>query len=147
MSRYFAYGSNLDPNQMKNRCPASRVVGTAKLIGYRLAFSYYSDGWAGGVANVEKSEGSEVWGVIYELMETDLESLDVFEGHPKIYQRFEGEVVNVATGYMEPVWIYAVVDDHKTAPIKPSPKYLQVIQSAAERLNFPADYRASLRQF
>ena len=40
MSRkeYFAYGSNLNFEQMAYRCPEATVVGTAKLDGYELAF-------------------------------------------------------------------------------------------------------------
>jgi tmRNA-binding protein len=39
MSRkeYFAYGSNLNFDQMAYRCPEATVVGTAKLDGYELA--------------------------------------------------------------------------------------------------------------
>ena len=40
MSRkeYFAYGSNLNFEQMAYRCPEATAVGTAKLDGYELAF-------------------------------------------------------------------------------------------------------------
>ena len=40
MSRkeYFAYGSNLNFDQMGYRCPEATVVGIAKLNGYELAF-------------------------------------------------------------------------------------------------------------
>ena len=40
MSRkeYFAYGSNLNFDQMAYRCPEATVVGTAKLDDYELAF-------------------------------------------------------------------------------------------------------------
>ena len=40
MSRkeYFAYGSNLNFDQMVYRCPEATVVGIAKLNGYELAF-------------------------------------------------------------------------------------------------------------
>ena len=40
MSRkeYFAYGSNLNFDQMVYRCPEATAVGIAKLNGYELAF-------------------------------------------------------------------------------------------------------------
>ena len=40
MSRkeYFAYGSNLNFEQMAYRCPEAMAVGIAKLEGYELAF-------------------------------------------------------------------------------------------------------------
>ena len=35
---YFAYGSNLNFEQMAYRCPEATAVGIAKLDGYELAF-------------------------------------------------------------------------------------------------------------
>ena len=36
---YFAYGSNMNLNQMAFRCPDAEVVDTVRLEGYRLAFA------------------------------------------------------------------------------------------------------------
>jgi hypothetical protein len=36
--RYAAYGSNMDPEQMLERCPHSPVAGTGWLSGWRLTF-------------------------------------------------------------------------------------------------------------
>lgn len=35
-----------------------------------------SDRWHGGVANIERSPGDEVWGVVWRMSVSDLESLD-----------------------------------------------------------------------
>jgi hypothetical protein len=35
---YIAYGSNLNKEQMEDRCPGAKVVGTAELKNYRLLF-------------------------------------------------------------------------------------------------------------
>ena len=35
---YFAYGSNMNLEQMKYRCPAAEVVENVRLEDYRLAF-------------------------------------------------------------------------------------------------------------
>ena len=37
-SYYFAYGSNMNLDQMAYRCPAASVVEKVKLEGYRLTF-------------------------------------------------------------------------------------------------------------
>lgn len=34
--RYFAYGSNMDRQQMRGRCPGAVLLGTARLPGYRF---------------------------------------------------------------------------------------------------------------
>jgi len=77
---YFAYGSNLDFDQMKGRCPSARSVGVAKLPGRRLAFTRWSGGRKGAVADAVADPAGEVWGVVYEITAEDLEVLDRCEG-------------------------------------------------------------------
>ena len=77
---YFAYGSNLDPEQMRSRCPSHRVVGLAELRDHRLVFPLFSQVWNGGVASVQPAHGSSVWGVVYDVSESELAVLDGFEG-------------------------------------------------------------------
>jgi len=77
---YFAYGSNLDFAQMKGRCPSARSVGVAKLPGRRLAFTRWSGGRKGAVADAVADPAGEVWGVVFEITAEDLEMLDRCEG-------------------------------------------------------------------
>ena len=49
---YFAYGSNMNVNQMAFRCPDAEVVDTVRLEGYRLAFCM--NGGGNGVATIFK---------------------------------------------------------------------------------------------
>ena len=44
---YFAYGSNMNLNQMAFRCPDAEVVDTVRLEGYRLAFCMNGGGNGG----------------------------------------------------------------------------------------------------
>ena len=59
---YFAYGSNMNLNQMAFRCPDSEVVDTVRLEGYRLAFCM--NGGGNGVATILPEKGSCVDGVL-----------------------------------------------------------------------------------
>ena len=54
---YFAYGSNLNPDQMHHRCPEHSVVGLAALRDHRLTFPLTSHDWGGGVASVVPAHG------------------------------------------------------------------------------------------
>ena len=81
MVKYFAYGSNLDLRQMKMRCPLSKLVSKGLLSGHSLTFNKYSSGWDGGVADVIRDKDSEVWGLVFEISESDLEKLDRYEGY------------------------------------------------------------------
>ncbi|KAI1196064.1 hypothetical protein F5X97DRAFT_224437 [Nemania serpens] len=71
---YFAYGSNLHVTQMANRCPASIFKGKGVLSGYRWQINER------GVANVVKSSGDSVEGLIYLVNRKDEKSLDRSEG-------------------------------------------------------------------
>ena len=82
MSRkeYFAYGSNLNFEQMAYRCPEATVVGTAKLDGYELASRR-------GYLTVLPKEGASVEGLIWSITGHDEFQLDCYEGYPTFYDR------------------------------------------------------------
>ena len=57
---YFAYGSNLDADQMRTRCPTARAVSQARLPDHRLAFTHPSRRWRGGSADIVPAAGQAV---------------------------------------------------------------------------------------
>ncbi|MEX2500932.1 MAG: amidohydrolase [Trueperaceae bacterium] len=80
--RTFAYGSNMDPVQMRRRCPSARFVARAWLPDFALAFPRWSPKRGCGVADVVPAPGGRVWGVVYDLDEEDGRALDGYEGAP-----------------------------------------------------------------
>ena len=87
-SRCFAYGSNLDPEQMLARVASAVALGRARLAGWSFACNKLGrDGTA--KANLVRAAGGSVWGVVYELDTVHLAVLDRFEGG---YERLELEV-------------------------------------------------------
>ena len=141
MIKYFAYGSNLDLPQMKRRCPSSKLISKGSMSGYRLTFNRFSSGWGGGVADVIQDQGSKVWGLVFELSDTDLERLDRYEGYHKdwtsLYERWN-TVIDTPNGQVSDVWVYTVVE--KQQFVKPTLEYLQIIKDAAKKWNFPKAY-------
>jgi gamma-glutamylcyclotransferase (GGCT)/AIG2-like uncharacterized protein YtfP len=129
---YFAYGSNLSPAQMRARCPASQVVGTAILPNHALAFGGYSVGWGGAVATIERSPGAQVEGLVYLLTRADLHRLDGYEGHPHSYRRAQVKVLN-HNGSWRRCYTYA---QPATDPTTPPLGYLAVIVKEYRRLGF-----------
>jgi len=78
-SLYFAYGSNLASERMRERVPAARVRGAARLAGFRLVTDKPGrDGTA--KANLVSDAAAHVWGVLWELAARDLAALDRAEG-------------------------------------------------------------------
>lgn len=82
---YFAYGSNMNLEQMKYRCPVMEVVENVRLEDYRLAFRGRAPG--NGVATVLPEKGSYVEGVLWKITEACEKSLDFM----KDFQVFMGK--------------------------------------------------------
>lgn len=76
---YIAYGSNMNMEQMKRRCPNAIPVGSAILEGYKLEFR--------GVANIVKSKDSSVPIALWEITDECEIALDRYEGYPRLYRK------------------------------------------------------------
>lgn len=133
---YFAYGSNMDKNQMKDRCPEHRFISVAILEGYKLVYDGYSSIRKGAVANIVESPDEIVYGVLYEISKEDKERLDRFEGVPDYYKiknvkvkDREGKEYIAITYYREPL-----------EEGLPSEEYQNTIVDAAIELGFPQEY-------
>ena len=140
MHHYFAFGSNLDQDQMRARCPDARLLGVAELRGYQLAFTIYSPLRKCGCADILPVAGKSVFGLLYELTDDDLARMDEFEGHPFHYQRLTVDVM--LDGKIVAAETYAVGE--KKEGLRPSSEYLALIRNAAERFGFPEAYRDEL---
>lgn len=74
-----AYGSNLNLEQMKRRCPTAEVVGSTMLSSWQLMFR---GGNHSAVATIERRQGSKVPVLIWKLQPRDEQALDQYEGAP-----------------------------------------------------------------
>lgn len=134
--KYFAYGSNMDKLQMGKRCSNYTFLGKALLNGFILDFTRESSHWNGGVADIVNDPNHTVWGILYELNNKDLDSLDYYEACPQYYKRKKVNVVfnSIAINAIA----YEVVN--KKTFIPPSKKYLSIIIQAAIENDFPEEY-------
>jgi gamma-glutamylcyclotransferase (GGCT)/AIG2-like uncharacterized protein YtfP len=138
---YAAYGTNLDPEQMRRRCPHSPVRGTGWLEGWRLTFGGEDLGWDGALATLVESPGAHVFVALYDLTDYDARELDAWEGADTgLYRKIK---VRVHTLDGDPLaWVY-VLDGYEGG--LPSARYLGVLADAAEAAGAPDDYVAELR--
>ena len=128
---YFAFGSNLDINQMTRRCPSSQVVAKATLPGYKLVFRGRSYTWGGAVASVDREPGRFTEGLVYQMSSSDLLRLDGFEG--RAYARTMMTVHGRRRRRLR-AWVYAM--DPSVSAAAPSARYLATIQCAYAELGF-----------
>jgi gamma-glutamylcyclotransferase len=142
---YFAYGSNLDQQQMRERCPESRPLARAILPGYRLAFTRFSGDRLGGVADVRSQPGSSVWGALYDISERDLIQLDDYEGYcgsgeANLYDRIDVAVwLGGQADRIVEAFAYQIADP-SSMHIPPSAYYLGIIVAGARQWGLPEQY-------
>jgi hypothetical protein len=138
---YFAYGSDMNNEQMLARGAKPKVVGAAKLPDHQLAFFDYSAVWDGAEETVVPAPGHDVWGVVYELSPYDRERRDVAQDarldgsgayfhSPAKVTDLEGKVYNVL--------LYK--KDKQGIPEKPSQEYLNFIVQGAVDHQLPSGY-------
>lgn len=121
---YFAYGSNINLDQMAYRCPNATVIGAVTLEGYELTFRGRADG--SGVANIEPKQGASVPGLLWNITPDCERTLDRYEGAPRLYVQ-QDVTVRDARGREYNVMAYVMTDLFRE-PAIPSPFYYQGIR-------------------
>ena len=120
---YFAYGMNTNLDSMAQRCPRALCLGAGQLEGYKFAFRLHAD--------VELGDPSDqVEGVVWQLSEDDLDSLDAFEGFPTYYLRCKAWVHSNEIGWVK-AWIYTMADQDYLA--EPRESYVRMCREGYEQ--------------
>jgi len=135
---HFAYGSNMDPERMHQRCPDAADPRVAALAEFRFAIS------ALGVANIVPAEGAQVHGVLWTVSERDLENLDRLEGVAEGPSQRRSLAVEAASGERVDAVVY-MAPDARTGP--PREGYLERILRAARIARLPEGYITELEQW
>lgn len=119
---YFAYGANLNLNDMAYRCPAARPVGSLFLKDWALSFN--------GVATILPMPGSSVPGAIWEITKECEDSLDIFEGFPYLYtkQHLQQDGIDFM--------VYVMNED---SPAPPTRSYLDTIVEGYQHWSLPVN--------
>jgi gamma-glutamylcyclotransferase (GGCT)/AIG2-like uncharacterized protein YtfP len=136
---YAAYGSNLDPRQMAERCPHSPERGNGWLLGWRMTFG--GEGWDGALPTMAEDADAHVFVALYDVTPADESTLDEWESaHSGLYRKVR---VRVATlDGEQPAWTY-VLDDFEGGT--PSARTIGILADAAEAAGAPSDYVEELR--
>ena len=132
---YFAYGSNINLDQMASRCPDAEVVGPAVLENYELLFRGRAGG--SGVATIEPREGARVHGLLWRITPGCEQSLDLYEGYPRLYEK-QTVTVRDGAGQEFTVMAYVMTDSERWRdPAMPSGFYYKSIREGFQQNNLP----------
>ena len=126
---YFAYGSNINLEQMACRCPDACVVGPVFLEDYELLFR------RGGFATIAPKAGSRVHGLLWSITPECERSLDSYEGYPRFYVKW---MVSVRDNEGRSLSAMAyIMDERFREPMMPSESYYAVILEGYRQNGLP----------
>lgn len=142
---YFAYGSNMDVAHLSNRLGhLVSPLGKAMARGWQFGYCGQSVNWQNAsVANIvaNQDKASVVWGICYELSETDFEHLDIFEhvkqGH---YHRVGIEVWKDDSATPIRAIGYVMNQARRNGSGKPTNAYRRLCVESARRAGIDEDY-------
>ncbi|MAT83481.1 MAG: gamma-glutamylcyclotransferase [Gammaproteobacteria bacterium] len=141
-TRYFAYGSNMNPERVRERGLRVLHAEGAVLDGFRLTFDKHARAHEGmGHASVAVDRGSRVEGVLYWLEgPEEIVKMDRFESAPINYSR-EMTWVATAAGAVS-TWTYFANPAVLRPGLRPPRAYLDHLLAGAPYLS--AAYHAML---
>lgn len=126
---YFAYGSNINLDQMDYRCPDATVIGPVALENYELLFR------RGGFATIAPCEGGKVHGLLWSITPECERSLDRYEGYPRFYDK-RMVTVRDGEGRSLSVMVY-IMDERFREPMLPSTSYYNGILEGYRQNSLP----------
>lgn len=136
---YFAYGSNLHPERLRERVPSSRALAVAELDGHLLRFHKRGRDGSGKCSILPSGRPQDrVFGVVYRMAAAEQANLDRAEGLGAGYRRVELTVR--VDGKPWPVFSYRAQDSHIDDALLPFTWYRRLVLAGARHHGLPADY-------
>lgn len=130
---YIAYGSNLNLEQMANRCPGAKVVGASEIKDYKLTFRGPDNHC---FATVEPCRGGSVPILVWQISEKDEKELDVYEDWPNLYRK---ETMEVIVNKEKVTGMIYIMNEGRPLN-KPSDKYYSTILEGYKSAGFDVEY-------
>ncbi len=140
---YLAYGSNMSSPRLFARIPGARTIGRARVPGYQLHFHKvgYGDDSGKCDALATGDQQDELYGVVYEVSDKDIGTLDRIEGVGHGYRRVQ---VAVYLDGNEKQTASTYIATHTDADIMPLQWYKEHVLRGAREHKLPAAYIADI---
>jgi cation transport regulator ChaC len=139
IEEYFAYGSNMCSKRLKARSVAYKPLGVPAVINdYSLVFNKTSkDGSS--KANITSCPGRQVWGVLYNISDKDMEALN----NAELGYKRKRMTIKLESGIEKEAFVY-IADWTSDTPKKPYTWYVRYLVVGAREHKLPAEYIYSL---
>ncbi len=121
----FSYGMNTDPGAMALRTGVPTPIGRGLVRDHAFRFATHAD--------VFPRPGTNTFGVLWELDDSQLAQLDIREGYPTYYDR--KKVVVESGGQSYEAWMYYMTPGHAEQP--PYESYYKMLTSGYTTFGVP----------
>lgn len=139
MLRYFAYGSNMLPKQMAERCRGAKLLCTARLDGWRFLMTKR------GTANIVPDKNESVFGALWQCSLQHMSILDQYEGVSVQNYLRRSVLIEQADGRETSTYVYWATR-HLPGPARTD--YLQsAVLPGARALGLPSSYISFLESW
>jgi hypothetical protein len=139
---YFAYGSNMSLEQIKDRCPSCEFKGVVVLNGKKVVCNKLSKNKIDHFAGLVDSPTDQVMGVLYQLSFKDISYLD---GKEKGYHRNAGEFLVEEIGTGRPIDCFTYLVTNPVTPHRPTAEYLERILKGCRDHKLPLEYMEKIQ--
>ena len=143
---YFAYGSNMLEQRLKDRVGSAEFFSNAWIRGYKVRFRKISIDASGKADLVQTGDLEDiVHGVVYEFDPADWDALDKHEGATGSNPGYGRVPIRVHTDSgNRDVTIYLARKERIDESLKPYTWYRDLILCGAEQHGLPEDYRRKI---
>lgn len=127
---YVAYGSNLNMEQMRDRCPTAEFIGTGAIENYELQFK---GSLHNAHATIAPKEGSSALVGVWRIQKRDESHLDMYEGYnPKGYCYYNKEQIPVKMDDGSTLIGMVYIMDSRMDFGNPSKNYYDIVRQGYE---------------
>ena len=141
--KYFAYGSNMLTERLQDRVSSAKNPRPLALRGHRLRFHKKSSDGSGKCNIIATAcDNDVVHGVLFEIDDAQMNTLDCYEGVCYCYRRVE--ITIALDGTETKACVYVAEKDAIDDALMPYRWYYDLVLSAAEQHALPRDYVAGL---
>ena len=134
--RYLAYGSNLYPPRLQLRVPSAQVIAKVGLMCWQLKFHKHGQDISAKCNIIQTGKaGDVVYGVVYEMLESERNDLDKVEGLHCGYSLAQMEITDLGTAFF-----YQAEDDYIDDELLPFDWYKELVVAGSRYHEFPDTY-------
>lgn len=141
---YFAYGSNMFNRRLQLRVPSAKPVSKALLTGYEIQFHKKSNADGSAKCSILENEGSEVYGIVFEIDSDEKKLLDRVEGVGTGYE-IKQLKINLPSKTIK-AFAYVATESHIDDSLRPFRWYKRLVLAGAEQHQLPEFYINRIRK-